>query len=88
MYVECSGFPNPLQKGYRISDHLLKMAVSSYVSVVIDVVWILMLSNTISSSQQVLKKIILIYLKDVCNQFQSLIVYKESNIYATLARTI
>ena len=85
MYVEYSTFPNLLQKDYRISDHLLKMAVYSYVSVVIDVVSIPMLSNTMSSSQQVLKKIILIYLKDVCNQFQSLIVYKESSIYATLA---
>ena len=63
----CQVQVNPLQKGYRISDHLLKMAVSSYVSVVIDVVSIPMLSNTMGSSQQILKKIILIYLQDVCN---------------------
>ena len=49
-YVECFDFPNQLQKGYRISDHLLKMAVYSYVSAVIDVVLIPILSNTMNSS--------------------------------------
>ena len=88
MYVEPSDFPNLLQEGYRISGHLLKMAAYSYVSVVIDVALIPILFNIVSSSLQVLKKIIPICWKNMFNQFQSLIVFKESSIYATLARTI